>query len=177
MHEQLISEKYLVELLEMYTKKNTRYVKNARTTIIVPEQKNTDIIVKAELSVQLPVYLDHSSYYGNNGHFNAVEFIICANQLGYIYFAALALNQRLNLKDKMVDFNQLVHQKMIDDIYIAKIKEVKFKKPIKPKNFFGEFRIKKEFDVKHTKFFDVEINFYDDEDGYATGQILSAIKF
>jgi hypothetical protein len=99
--------------------------------------------------------IQSSSYTSDTGHFNAAEFIICANQLlsaTYVFAAAQACGSTV-LNTYKDTFGKLL-------IVEA---EQKFRRMIAPASFFGEISIGKGKQTQDYAFVDADIKFGDQD--------------
>ena len=115
-----------------------------------------------------------SCFYGNGpGHFNATEFLICFNQMAYVLLAD-GIEKKLlpELKmNSMEDFKKI----QLESSYIARIKDIVFRKAIDPKTFSGYLNIDGVKSMGKNTFYSMSISFKDNEDGNARGSFLIAI--
>ena len=117
--------------------------------------------------------IPHPFYCMKTGHFNAIELILCYNQLGYTLIAewfdqgAIKSVNRIHLKD----YKKL----QAENTYIARIDNLRFSKPIDATDFHGNIIIKKTLRLKDTVFFSTEFKFWDENKGKAKGNALSAV--
>jgi hypothetical protein len=116
-----------------------------------------------------------SFYIKSTGHFNAIEAILCYNQLAFTFFAN-SIHQRIDelMKLDPVSFEDFVDVRQLPDSYVAKINDLKFKKPIEPASFYGKLKLNKASKFGKSAFLSTEIDFWDDFGGEASGNILLA---
>lgn len=161
-----IAEELLRQVLEPYSCKGCRYLLDA-------EYASTGDAVVAHGNFRI----DDSAYIRSTGHFNAVELMICFNQLAYSAFAPAVLNQELPIVDgySMTDFfnNQL-------PAMLIKSQSSRFKKMINAQKFSArlvcqDFRI-----IERTLRYlliPCAIEFWDDDGGSASGEVeLAALN-
>lgn len=149
---------------------NCRYIKSADmfyeksiSTNMGPKMVRLD----CEFSIQ------ESCYIQSTGHFNAVEFIMCANQIGYIIIAKiieLGLIKHLTKND-----NGFFLKKQLPDILILKVSS-SFRSEINPKRFNGT-GIAKNFRKKGNHLiFSGDLTFKDNNGGTSTGDVLCCVR-
>jgi len=116
-----------------------------------------------------------SFYVKGTGHFNAVEAIICYNQLAYTFFAH-GIDGRVEelMKFDSLSFDEFARERQLLDSFIVSIRELKFKRPINPHQFYGYMKLNKASKMGKSAFFMTEINFSDNSNGEALGEILLA---
>lgn len=114
-----------------------------------------------------------SCYVKDTGHFNAIELIICYNQLSYTFFAA-SLNGGLLNGFPKIPVNKFKKMQLENSV-IAKIENIKFRKQINPKKFSGSVNFENSKKINGLHFFHTSLNFWDDNEGNATGDILLAL--
>ncbi len=163
-----IDEKLIQRTLMPYRGKSTAYLKSASTgfrlseTIDYSLKKDEDYIVQGQFSIHESCYID------DTGHFNAVEFNLCYNQLFYVAIAHACSQKRLNcLQDLTVSE---FHKKQLPNIYITRL-ESHYKRVINSHEFVGIFRIKKAKRTRKITLLKTEIEFTDHHNGLAYGEV------
>lgn len=115
--------------------------------------------------------IPESCYIEDTGHFNAVEFNICINQLTYAVTAYAIEHRLLSLFDYLdrdgFRRNQLANMVIID--YHST-----FRKPIAADDFQGRVKIIKMYKRMNIIFMKTECAFHGRNDGMAKGEILFA---
>ncbi|NET10227.1 MAG: hypothetical protein F6K16_37115 [Symploca sp. SIO2B6] len=155
-----------------YTGKGTAYLKTAsilsRSSNIIDNtlKSNEHYIVKGEFSIGESCYID------STGHFNAVEFNICYNQLFYVAIAH-ACSKRLlsSLQDLTLD---QFYVKQLPNIYITYL-ESHYKRVIDSSHFIGILKINKTKRMRKRVIFKTEIEFLDYNEGLAYGKVNTII--
>ena len=113
-----------------------------------------------------------SCYIDSTGHFNAAEFIMCANQIGYVCIGEA-------LRRGLVDFEGFdlawFKEKQLSSVLILKA-DTSFRKVINPRSFVGccewhSMRMKRGLIISVQAF-----RFMDDDHGLATGEYLVAFR-
>lgn len=177
----VISDVFLARILRPY-KDNAKYLKSARILryyepeIDTPITKEQADLVTIEGRFSIP----ESCYIDDTGHFNAVEFNICYNQLAYVLFGKCI---QTGIFHKVVaDWEQRVdlsfdtflkHQ--LSSMYIAKI-EGAFLKPLNSKNFGAQLTITRILWTPQTAFVYTKICFSDAQGVKSKGGVLLAFR-
>jgi hypothetical protein len=121
--------------------------------------------------------IPQSCYIDDTGHFNAVEFNICFNQLAYTLFAKCVhdgLMQKLRLeKVDVISFPQF-KQQQLPSMLIVSIEGVRFFKQLKSEAFYGDFVLERVAPVGAAWFFFTSVRFGDLEGIKAKGSIVLA---
>jgi len=122
--------------------------------------------------VQGEFSIPDSCYIADTGHFNAVEFNICFNQIYYVAIAYLIEN---NLAEAMEDWDlEAYKRRQLSDFLIVKFKSA-FKKPIGADNFQGTLAIEKCTARGDLIIMKISCAFYDRHEGWAQGEVTIAI--
>ncbi len=166
----LIPEEVVDFMLEPYAE-GCRYLKTASLEYI-PQSYETKRIIKIKGNLSIP-----DCYYGKEGngsaHFNATEFILCFNQLGY---TLLAEGVRKNiLPELQMNSIEEFKEAQMERIYIGKFNEIAFRKPINSKDFSGEVALERSMSMRNNVLYSMTINFSDKNGGKAEGKSLIAI--
>lgn len=109
-----------------------------------------------------------SFYIKDTGHFNAVEQILCYNQLAYVFFAEAGRLGLINGKSLTLDEFK---EKQLGKYLIVGTDKMKFKKIINSRDFEGRIILEKIKEIKGNFFFNTR---YDFGNGSSTGQITLA---
>ena len=154
----------LKRFIEPY-KKHCKYLKKAQFQY--PESPDLGRwFFQGEFSIP------ESCYIADTGHFNAVEFNICFNQICYVAIAYLIQN---NLVEAMEDWDlETYKRRQLSDFLIVKYSSA-FKKPINARNFQGSLSINKCSARGNLIMMKTSCNFYDNNEGWAEGDITLAI--
>ncbi|WP_445373685.1 FcoT family thioesterase [Photorhabdus tasmaniensis] len=145
---------------------HTRYLKFASTL------SKSDESTKEVISSICHFGFEDSCYINDTGHFNSVEFNICYNQMMYYTIASSVKN---GLISKLINWDvEDFFSKQLPDILITKFSS-KFRSPIDPKEFIGEFGIR---NIRLLKSNGSELlhigtscKFYDHNDGLCGGEV------
>lgn len=174
-----LQDQVLKQVLKPYVRTQTDYLKSGH---VVSVSGDVDTLFKMHGEFKIPV----SCYIDSTGHFNAVEYIICYNQLAYFAFGELISTGLLktlpinSTNEKVaILINELTYEaylkKQLESMYILK-SETKFKAPIEPGLFYADLSIRKILYRKGTFFIKTDCRFYDDIRGEADGEITLAYR-
>jgi len=120
-----------------------------------------------------------SCYIQSTGHFNAVEFNICFNQLAYVLYAhcfATGYFQETMPEwgDRLNHFNPASFEKnQLSSMLIVNISST-FKKEIRSGQFHGELEIGKVRAKGNCMFSKNHVSFFDDDGGFSEGDVTLA---
>lgn len=162
-----LPDSFVALILQPYAKKNTAYVKRAwiEQEAGATSGLNGAIRGRAQLSIPESCYID------DTGHFNAVEFTMCFNQLGYIYGAYLACRGLLPGSDGINQFkvNQLPGM-------LIKELTMRFSRAMDPRSFDGEIWTEAPYEEKAKYWRQVYlIRFWDSVGRTAEGAVTIAL--
>lgn len=163
-----IDDMLLQRTLSPYASKGAIYLQAAHTdfklsdTIGFTFNEDKNYVVKGQFSISESCYIDET------GHFNAVEFNICYNQLTYIALAHASSKHLLScLQDLTLnDF----YRKQLSNVYITRLESF-YKRVINSENFIGVWRLKIAKKTQKMIILKTEIEFSDDGDGLAYGEV------
>lgn len=142
-------------------------------TVLNPYVPNCRYLIEAE--VEYPIaqgkFLIPKSFYTSEGtgHFNAVELILCYNQLGYVLFAdAFQKGQIAGLgKLELGEFKKL----QLQNVLIVGMDDIRFRRVIDPTQpFTGLIRVNQIVPKKQNTLYFAKTE-YDFENGKQTGTI------
>ena len=166
---------FIAEILKPYRREAT-YLRSARLESVrdkrdlAPGSKETGLIT-ASGRFSIP----NSCYIDSTGHFNAVEFNICFNQLAYVVFGKcidLDVLKNLRLDDSNMSFGEF-RRNQLSSMLIVKI-ESRYYKMLKPANFKATLSIDRVAATGGAFFCFTSIDFSDDEGVKAKGTVLLA---
>lgn len=181
-----IAPAFLSSILAPYQPTGTDYLRAAKVVQGLldndpgeVEEKSTPIIT-TEGQYSIP----SSCYIQSTGHFNAVEFLICYNQLAYATFGHLIAEDILkHLPDGRVSAAcqlelkrlsiSLFLTKQLSSMFILKA-ETRFKRVINAGNFRCALSVDSIFYRHRTLFTNTHCEFSDDHGGGADGTVLLA---
>ena len=159
-----IAENLLARVLEPYSYKGCRY-------LIAAESAAEDTSVLAQGNF----HISESSYIRSTGHFNAVELLLCFNQLAYSAFAPAVLNGEVaGLRGWSID-DYCRHQLAS---MLIKTASSRFRRPINPQGFSARLICQDLEIIERTRRYlrvPCAIEFWDDEGGSASGEIELAV--
>ena len=115
--------------------------------------------------------IPESFYISDTGHFNAVEFNLCYNQVGYVFFAYCAQHKLISSMSA-VDLAYYRRQQL-HSFFIAKFAS-SFQSQIKAASFWGEISLPRATERKKLWMLDTHIRYWDDGDGRSEGDVLLA---
>lgn len=125
---QPVPEEIVTKALSMYMAKNTRYLLKAQI-----DKKDDAINLIAKFSIT------DCCYAPDSGHFNAVEAIICLNQMVYVTLLGGIDKKMLPFYDGITPDDFCQHWQKV---YISMFENVKFKKLINSSSFFGKITLR-----------------------------------
>jgi (3R)-3-[(carboxylmethyl)amino]fatty acid synthase len=117
-----------------------------------------------------------SSYIESTGHFNAAEFVMCLNQLGYVMVAKAAESAGFGLYTQQfrdLPASAFAH-KQLASVLILNV-EASFRKQIDPRRFRGNISWRTVRTVKSLILLQGTASFSDDNGGRADGKALIGI--
>lgn len=163
-----IDEQFVQRTLIPYSEKGTVYLKQASTNFKVTDRVDQRVESDTEYKLKGEFSITESCYIKSTGHFNAVEFNICYNQLFYVAIAHACSLKLLNCVQHMTldEF----YLKQLSHIYIVRL-ESYYKKIIDPRSFWGVMNIKKTKSLKNLTLFKTGIAFWDSDDGLSYGEV------
>ena len=171
-----IAKEFTAEVLRPY-RENATYLKaaeilevNDKTAIAGTDQKL--IIGKGRFSIPESCYID------DTGHFNAVEFNICYNQLAYVLFAGCidaGLMHKVRAGDVEIPTMNEFKRHQLPAMMIVSL-ESRYFKPLDSKDFTAELSINKISAVGNAWFFFTSITFSDKEGVKAKGSVTLAFS-
>lgn len=161
----IIDSEFSRQVLKPY-RKHTTYLK--KTVCHWNKDKNYPTM-KGDFQINESCYID------DTGHFNAVEFNICYNQLGYTYLGHCIKEGILpELSYFAQGNNSEFFEKQLSHFLIVDIHST-YKRPINAKQFYGETTIKSISKKANFTFIVMPCKFYDDGNGKAFGEVKLAI--
>jgi FcoT-like thioesterase domain len=165
-----ISPDFVADILSPY-KAHARYLKTAQIASF--REKSSDDKGKGALAKGVGRFaISESCYIDNTGHFNAVEFNICYNQLTYCLLATCIDEQALKpfAGWSLADFSR----RQLSSFLIARFFS-SFHKPLAGGTFEGRVDITQVAVRRGTTFMKTTCQFFDDGGGRAEGGATIAI--
>ncbi len=147
-----------------------RYVKNAKVSYgTFPEKQ----LIPHDLKISATLSIPRSCYIESTGHFNAVEFNICFNQLGYVLFAH---SIRTGLMRPFASWNdETFRRKQLPDVLIVGIENY-FRKEIDATRFTAVSHLYYMKVARNQVFTKWAIQFSDEKGGSAGGEVFCAAR-
>lgn len=159
-----IAEELLARVLEPYSYKGCRYLLDA-------EYRATEDSMLAYGTFSIP----ESAYIRSTGHFNAVELVLCFNQLAYTAFAPAVIGEEIRAFRGWTITDYLNNQ--LPNMLIRNTAS-RFKKPINAHKFSARLRCENlEVVQRRWRYLKVPcaIEFWDDDGGAASGELELAV--
>jgi len=146
-------------------RESCRYLKKA----YFQQQEDLGIqgmLMNGEFSIPESCYID------DTGHFNAVEYNICYNQIAYVHLGYCIKN---GLIPELGDYDpDLFFEKQLSNFLIANLNSG-FQSLINAKRFSGTFGIHTVKKTSRCVFLKTFCHFHDDEVGKSKGEVMLAI--
>lgn len=173
-----VSAAILDAVLRPYQTTQTDYLR--RALVNPPPAPDSEEIISLTGTYTIP----GSCYIDSTGHFNAVELVICYNQLaytvfGYLTFHGLLADVRISNRTPAAEaeLRRMTFQRFLDrqlsSMFILKT-ALRFRGVIDPKAFSGTVVVEKIAFRQGTFFIHTRCQFVDAADGSAGGEILLA---
>jgi FcoT-like thioesterase domain len=173
-----ISDTFVAEILRPY-RTHAKYLKSAEITQF-SEQATQDSTSDETLVTGTGRFsIPESCYIDDTGHFNAVEFNICYNQLAYVVFGkCVEAGLMHRLWRVNVDIPSFADYKrhQLPAMLIVRVDGVRFFKPMKSDDFRGELSIDRMTLLGQAGFFFTSITFSDCEGVKAKGNVVLAFQ-
>lgn len=159
-----ISGDFIQKVLRPY-RANASYLKQA--TFYCDKDKGIDgLRIKGVFGIEESCYID------NTGHFNAVEYNICYNQLGYVFFAHCIEHKLLEeLSDYTLDY---FLENQLPNFLILKITS-SFSSVLNAKHFHGTWGIKSTKKTSRLTFLNTFCDFEDQTGGRSSGEVTAGV--
>jgi len=161
-----VADDYLTDILQPY-KAACRFLK--RFEAIYPESEDAGFLARGrgQFAIPGPWYIE------DTGHFNAVDSIICFNQIGYMTVASALQDGRISSK-AISSSTEEFKRRMLPDMLITKI-SLKFVRPMQNARFSGTFDIGRIRTTPGSVIAKVAAEFRDEGDGLAQLEGLVAL--
>lgn len=160
-----VADDVLARVLAPY-KPDCRYLKTVHVEL--PEHGGEDHVVLARGEFEIP----ESCYIDDTGHFNAVEFNICYNQLIYTLMAQCAVSDIIPAFAAMTLDEYLARQ--LPDVLIHDFHS-KFRKPMDARRFDGTVTITDAVEKSRFLLLKTHVSFRDAGGGNSDGDVSLAI--
>lgn len=159
-----IDDSFLRRVLKPY-RSHSCYLKRSS----FHQHDNLDVrglIMNGEFAIAESCYID------DTGHFNAVEYNICYNQIAYVHLGHCIENGFIpELSDYDTD---AFFEKQLSNFLIAKL-ESSFQTQLNAKHFYGTFGISSIKKTSKCTFIKTYCHFYDDGNGRSKGEVTLAV--
>ena len=145
-----ISEEIINKALCTYINKGTRYIQTAT----IEKSEDDTVTLECTFNISESCYLSPAS-----GHFNAVEAIMCFNQMLYVALLGGIQHQLYSFYEHISPdiFNQNRRK-----VYILDIENIHFKKQVDNKSFYGKLILKKKKIIKNQIYIDCSFGYSND---------------
>ncbi len=169
-----ISDTFIADILKPY-RTHAKYLKSASITQFCAEgglQSSDASVVTGTGRFSIP----QSCYIDDTGHFNAVEFNICFNQLAYVVFGKCleaGLLHQLWSERTNVSVDEY-KEDQLPRMLIVRIDRMRFLKQMKSEDFAAELKLKKMSQIGSTWFLFTSITFSDSQGVKAQGSVVLA---
>jgi hypothetical protein len=168
-----VCEAFLADILAPY-RANARYLASAEITHVSNLASRQAVQPRSPLMRGMGTFaIPQSCDIDDAGHFNAVEFTICYNQLAYVLFGkciATGLLEDL----RFLTFAEYKRQQLPSWLIVSI--ESHYLKPLNRERLYGELTLNRVVAVRRGLFFFTTITFADEEDVKATGSVVLAFK-
>lgn len=171
-----ISPDFIGEILRPY-RAHSRYLKSARLTHFA-DKASAATTQSALIRAEGRFSIDESCYIDDTGHFNAVEFNICYNQLAYVMFGkcvAEGLMQRLRTEKVSVPSFSEFKRHQLPNMVIVNI-ESRYYRQLDSRDFTGTLQLDRISPVGGAWFFFTTMEFADREGVKAKGSVVLAFN-
>lgn len=166
----LMEPEFVTRVLNPY-RDHCRYLKSVG---IQSENSPTDSELWQGMAAQGEFSIDQSCYIDDTGHFNAVEFNICYNQLAYVFLANCIREKCL---PALEDFDlPTFYEKQLSNYLIVSIQS-HYHKPINPRQFYGEVRVASAVKRSKLSILETHCKFHDDGIGASDGHVRLAVLY
>jgi hypothetical protein len=175
-----ISDAFVADILKPY-RAHARYLKSAKITQFSDKALRDNASEESLISGTGRFSIPESCYIDDTGHFNAVEFNICYNQLAYVVFgkcvdAGLMHQLWSENVQQHIPSSAEYRQHQLPAMLIVRVDGVRFFKPMKSDDFRGELSINRMTMLGQAGFFFTSITFSDCEGVKAKGSVVLAFQ-
>lgn len=172
-----ISPAFIAEVLRPY-RQHSRYLKEAVITHFHDKASEGPAANAGLITAEGKFAIEESCYIDDTGHFNAVEFNICFNQLAYVMFGkcvAEGLMGRLRCERVEVPTFSEFKQHQLPNMVIVNI-ESRYYRQLDARSFTGTLRLERVSPVGGAWFFFTSMTFADREGVKAKGSVVLAFS-
>jgi hypothetical protein len=130
---------------------------------VTPDQSEASLTAIGDMSIAESCYID------STGHFNAVEFQICANQLMYALGAECT---RLGLVRALAALDlDGFYDRQLANVLITNVTST-FRRVVNPRRFRGRLQLERSYLMRERLFWECTVTYSDDDNGLADGNIV-----
>jgi hypothetical protein len=172
-----ISPSFIAEVLRPY-RPHSRYLKEAVITHFRDKASEGPAGNDGLIAAEGKFAIEESCYIDDTGHFNAVEFNICFNQLAYVMFGkcvAEGLMGRLRFERVEVPTFSEFKRHQLPKMVIVNI-ESRYYRQLDARSFTGTLRLERVSPVGGAWFFFTSMTFADREGVKAKGSVVLAFS-
>lgn len=166
-----MSPERLAQVLRVY-RDNCRYLKQLSfeytptSASVSADESEASIVAHGELSISESCYID------STGHFNAVEFQICANQIMYA-LGAECTRLRLVRAFAAMDLDGY-YERQLPNILITNV-TCAFRRVMNPRRFRGRVQLDRSYCIRDRAFWECTVLYSDDDGGLADGHVIVTV--
>lgn len=158
-----IDNAFLQKVLKPY-RSHSCYLKKSRFHL--PESSPKGITIDGEFEI------DESCYIDDTGHFNAVEYNICYNQIAYVHLGYSIQN---GLIPELADYDtDSFFEKQLSHFLIAQLQS-SYQSQLNARRFYGTFGINAIKKTSKCTFLKTYCHFHDGGQGKSKGEVTLAV--
>ncbi|MEZ0303101.1 MAG: FcoT family thioesterase [Hyphomicrobiaceae bacterium] len=172
-----VSPAFIGEILRPY-RQRSRYLKEAVITHFRDKASEGPAATSGLITAEGKFAIEESCYIDDTGHFNAVEFNICYNQLAYVMFGkcvAEGLMGRLRCERVEVPTFSEFKRHQLPNMVIVSI-ESRYYRQLDSRSFTGTLRLERISPVGGAWFFFTTMTFADSEGVKAKDSVVLAFS-
>jgi hypothetical protein len=129
-------------------------------------------VSEASIAAEGDCTVGESCYIDSTGHFNAVEFQICCNQIMYAMFAECVAHR---LVRSFLGLNlEQYWERRLPNVLITNVNSV-FRRPINPRAFRVRHQLDRSYLMRDRAFWESRILYTDDDGGHAEGTVVGTM--
>jgi hypothetical protein len=160
-----IDDDFMARVLKPYFN-HSRYLKRAWFQQSASNDLQS-LIMNGEFAIPESCYID------DTGHFNAVEYNICFNQICYVHMAHCIKNALIPELSEDYDMDTFF-EKQLPNVLIAKLTS-SYQSQLNAKLFYGTYGISAIKKTSSCTFIKTYCRFYDDANGRSKGEVTLAV--
>lgn len=170
-HREALPEEFVRSILSPYEAKGCVYVDEEWIESDLVEGLPPASAIGGAVRGRARFSISTSCYIDDTGHFNAVEFNICYNQIAYVFLAHCA---RRKLLTGMEEIDLPTYRRLqLPGILISRISS-SFRWAIDPRRFEGEVVLDSIEPRRNYWSLETSVRFFDAKEGHAEGQVQLA---